>query len=243
MEIGIAREGFSRPSALADAIREAGAQPHVDDAATLGSGYDCFLVRGWDDVSTLLEGGATVPILPIDRPVGLRPVDLESVEAAITALEQDQGVVEAHASLTITTNGESIQGVAQAMLMTAEPASISEYAVRCDGEEVAQYRADGMAIATPSGSSDYTRAAGGPILSRSTRGLVVVPIAPYRTDPDHWVLDAPVTFEVMRERGDVTLFVDGREVAPIDPGQTMSTELGEPFETIRVPQSRSPFDR
>jgi NAD+ kinase len=98
-----------------------------------------------------------------------------------------------------------------AMLVTDEPARISEYAVRSGDRVVARFRADGVVVATPAGSRGYLSAAGGPIVEPGTRTLAAVPVAPFQTESDDWVLDdAAVSLTVHRDTP-VLLVVDGRE--------------------------------
>ena len=57
-------------------------------------------------------------------------------------------------------------------------ASMVELEVEADGRFIARHRADGMIVATPTGSTAYSLAAGGPILHPQLPGWALVPIAP-----------------------------------------------------------------
>ena len=63
-------------------------------------------------------------------------------------------------------------------------------AVEVEGEVFARYTADALVIATPTGSTAYSFAAGGPIVSPRHRGLLVTPVAPHAAF-DRAVLPAP----------------------------------------------------
>jgi NAD+ kinase len=61
----------------------------------------------------------------------------------------------------------------------AEIARMGEFAVELDGKSVAHFRADGVIVATPTGSTAYNLAANGPILTPDVDALVVTPICPH----------------------------------------------------------------
>ena len=58
-------------------------------------------------------------------------------------------------------------------------ARMGEFAVELDGKKVARFRADGVIVSTPTGSTAYTLAANGPILTPDVDALVVTPICPH----------------------------------------------------------------
>jgi len=58
-------------------------------------------------------------------------------------------------------------------------ARMGEFAVELDGKKVARFRADGVIVSTPTGSTAYTLAANGPILTPDVDAMVVTPICPH----------------------------------------------------------------
>ena len=54
-----------------------------------------------------------------------------------------------------------------------------DFSIYCDDILVEHYRGDGVIVATPTGSTAYSLAAGGPILDSQTKGVVVTPICPH----------------------------------------------------------------
>lgn len=79
-----------------------------------------------------------------------------------------------------------------------------------------------MAVTTPAGSRGYAHAAGGPIVTPGSDVLTAVPISPFATDPDHWVVPlAELSLTVERDDADVELLVDGRVVETVEPGATV----------------------
>lgn len=82
-----------------------------------------------------------------------------------------------------------------------------------DGAHAIQYRADGLIVSTPVGSTAYSLSLGGPILSQGLRAFVVTPMAPHSLTNRPIVLDggANVTFEVRTQPQELALVVDGQE--------------------------------
>jgi NAD+ kinase len=58
-------------------------------------------------------------------------------------------------------------------------ARMANFAIELDGSKVAAYRADGVIVATPTGSTAYTLAANGPILSPHLDAMVITPVCPH----------------------------------------------------------------
>jgi len=92
--------------------------------------------------------------------------------------------------------------------------------VEIDGQPLAQYAADGLIVATATGSTAYALAAGGPVLSPSARSIVLVPVAPHLCAPWPLVLSEGTCVRVLPTDGrPAGLTVDGiaiRELSPSD---------------------------
>lgn len=82
------------------------------------------------------------------------------------------------------------------------------------GEEHAiAYRADGLVVSTPVGSTAYSLSLGGPILGRGLEAMVVTPMAPHSLTNRPIVVDAAeeLVFEVRGQVGELALLIDGQE--------------------------------
>jgi len=84
--------------------------------------------------------------------------------------------------------------------------------VTVNGEGLASYPADGVIVATPTGSTAYSLSAGGPILHPQVAALVITPICPHTFNSRSLVVgpDDVVTIEVITPAVEATLTVDGR---------------------------------
>jgi NAD+ kinase len=103
-----------------------------------------------------------------------------------------------------------------------------ELDVVADRKPFCSYRADGLIIATPTGSTAYALSAGGPILFPTLGAMVLAPICPHTLTNRPVVL--PDTFEieirVTAPDHDGTLIVDGQESVPIGTADTIHVHRG-----------------
>lgn len=94
-----------------------------------------------------------------------------------------------------------------------------------DGGELATYVADGVIIATATGSTAYALAAGGPILPPELRNILLVPVAPHLSMERPIVLAEGVTVEIaVMGRRAAHLMVDGQSQAELDRGDVVTVE-------------------
>lgn len=96
-------------------------------------------------------------------------------------------------------------------------ARIGEFAIELDGEFVARFRADGIIVSTPTGSTAYTLAANGPIVMPSVDGLVLTAICPHLLTIRPIVVpgssEIAVTIDVVPH--EIYITVDGQEVVEL----------------------------
>ncbi len=111
-----------------------------------------------------------------------------------------------------------------------------------NGHKVTTYVADGVIVATPTGSTAYSMAAGGPILHPELKSIVVTPIAPYLTIVKSLVLPDDNKIDLHIDTDDEAfLTVDGQTHVPLVDGDTLSiTTSPDPCLFARV-QDRAYF--
>ncbi|WP_348612358.1 ATP-NAD kinase [Halobaculum rarum] len=187
-------------------------------------------------VETVL-GDPSAPVLPVNAGDGRHAVRRVDAEAALAALAGGHGRTESRATLSVAVDGDRrARAALDATLMTVEPARISEYTVSesDDDEPIARVRSDGVVVATPAGSSGYARAAGGSVLAPGT-GLSVVPVSPFATTADTWVLADEAVVRVERDDCDVQLIVDGETAGVVPPKADIQIEVDGHVPFVRVP--------
>lgn len=199
---------------VVETIRAAGGAAETTTVETIAEA-DLAIAPAGDAIAKLVETNATTPVLPLTG--DLRP------ETAERLLDGRYVVVE-QPLIAVGTAGGVSHALFDVTLTTAAAATISEFSLdRPDrSAPIARFRADGVAVTTPAGSRGYAHAAGGPIVTPGSDVLTAVPISPFATDPDHWVVPlAELSLTVERDDADVELLVDGRVVETVEPGATV----------------------
>lgn len=116
--------------------------------------------------------------------------------------------------------------------------------VEIDGKPMVSYRADGLIIATPTGSTAYSLSAGGPIIEPSVQALLVSPISPHTLSQRPVVLPPRTSVRIVVPAGqrDVVLTVDGQEGAALLPGDAVVVRLGKAFVSLVRSADRTYYD-
>ncbi len=99
-------------------------------------------------------------------------------------------------------------------------ARMGEFAVELDGKPVAHFRADGVIVSTPTGSTAYTLAANGPIMTPDVDALIVTPICPHLLTLRPLVVrgEASLTVRIEDIPSNCLLTVDGQQAINLQHG-------------------------
>jgi NAD+ kinase len=189
--------------------------------------YDLVVVLGGD--GTLLSVGRSlhtdVPILGINmgRLGFLTEVARTELYDVLEDVFAGRYEVEERSMLDVELVRESgrthsFRVLNDAVIGKSALARIIELTLEVDGHLVARYRADGLIVATPTGSTAYNLSAGGPIVNPRLPLVVLTPICPHTLSQRPVVLPADsriaVTLETPRE--EVFLTLDGQEGKGMD---------------------------
>lgn len=198
------------------------------------------------------------PILPVETGTpGFSPLSRDQLGSVLPALlelfssdrdrtgdhtETDpQRLTVTHPVVGIDRPDGRTHALTDVMLITEEPARISEYTVVAPNghqrQQVMSVRSDGVVVATPAGSHGYAHNAGGPRIAAETGVGAVVPIAPFSIDADHWVVSlSDIRLTVNRDDAAVELRADGRRVGTVSPAETLRLRSVTTIEIIAVEQ-------
>ena len=108
-----------------------------------------------------------------------------------------------------------------AVLCSAKAGKTLTLRVSVDGKIAADVRGDGVIVATPTGSTAYALAAGGPVVDPRLKVFVVVPICPPHPKPNPLVvpIDSRIEIEPTRPERGAVVIVDGQIAAKLKPGE------------------------
>jgi NAD+ kinase len=236
----LTRYGCSFVASDEDAAAVPGAGVVAPEA--LGGAIDALIVLGGD--GTFLFGAGLVA----DHGVPLFGVNLGSLgfitrftrAQAVQALEaacEDRLPIDQRMRLGVTLRGrdggvlEVRNAVNDAVISQAAMARLLDFETSLDGEMVTTYKADGVILSTPTGSTAYNLAAGGPILTPNLEAIVLTPICP------HTLTNRPLVV-----RGDSAVVV--RNVSTSSAQLTIDGQWGRPLlagESIEVRKTDRPL--
>lgn len=150
---------------------------------------DLFLIIGGDGTifRAIRElGDRTVPVLGINRgAVGfLAEIDVDELDEWLPRLLRGHGILEHRHMLSVTIRRRAkdvFHGSAlnEAVIAQGAIARLLNLTTTVRGEALATYRADGLIVATPTGSTAYSLSAGGPVVHPRLSALILTPINPH----------------------------------------------------------------
>ena len=161
----------------------------VSELAQLPTRSDLCIVVGGDGtlISTArLMAERSVPLVGVNlgRLGFLTDIPADGLESAIESVLDGEFISEQRTLLAgaVKRNGKTLfSALAMNDVVVSRGAvgSMIEFAVTVDGEFIYTLRADGLIVATPTGSTAYALSAGGPILHPALQAIALVPISPH----------------------------------------------------------------
>lgn len=133
---------------------------------------------------------------------------------------------------------ETFLGLNDAVVSRGHHSQLIKVAVRVNGEELCVYNADGLIVATPTGSTAYSMSAGGPLLLPDSESFVLTPICPHAlTNRSAVVPDtARLELRVVGDAPGVTVNVDGQDIRELGTGDVLRvSRAGEKLQLATLP--------
>jgi NAD+ kinase len=207
------------------------------DLATFSTGLDFAVSLGGDGTmlrTVDLVASEGVPVLGVNLGqlgflTEVEPAQLE--DALGRALAGEGQILERMVlSVVVDSDGQAAGkwlALNEAVLEKCSSGHLVRLAVSINGKFFTTYAADGVIVATPTGSTAYNFSAQGPIVSPSHRCLILTPVSPHMLFHRSLVLgpEEELEFEVTSQLP-VGLVLDGREVGRLAPGDSVTTTQG-----------------
>ncbi len=169
----------------------------------------------------------------------------------LTEVLEGRALVEARMRLRATVvkadgqEGASAIAMNDVVISRGSTPTMAKFELVSAGRAVTSYRADGLIFATPSGSTAYSLAAGGPILDPALRAIVLTPISAHALSHRPLVLGSRAVLEarVVDTAGSVSLDIDGRLVSELREGDAVRLEACEEPYPLLTTRSFDPWQR
>jgi NAD+ kinase len=204
----------------------------------LGSGLDVAVSLGGDGTmlrTVDLVAGDGVPIIGVN--VGqmgyLTDIEPTGTRAALERFLAGERTVEERMMLTVTVEragrpAEEHLAFNEAVLEKTPMGHTVRLAVDVDGQFFTTYAADGLIVATPTGSTAYSFSARGPIVAPTHWALVLTPVSPHMLFDRSLVLDPAARLRlVVQGHRAATLSVDGRNLGELAEGDHITCTAAE----------------
>jgi NAD+ kinase len=202
------------------------------------AGLDLIVAVGGD--GTLLRAvglalGGDIPVLGVNlgRLGFLTETEPDDLTAALDAVADGRYSIERRTTLEVVAVGDGVEtavatAVNDVVLEKTARHRLAGVSVSIDGRLFARYAADGIIVASPTGSTAYSFSAGGPIVSPRLDAIMLTPIAPHMVFNRSLVLhpDELIRLDVMPGSSGVTVSVDGRHVTELPPGAVIEARRG-----------------
>ena len=128
--------------------------------------------------------------------------------------------IEERAKLKVTVDGKRLPDATnEATIQTSRIAKIIYLQILVEDELIESYGADGVIIATPTGSTSYALSVGGPILDPTVSAMVIAPLAPFKLSARPWVipLKKKIGIKLLHKSKESKIVIDGESPAIVTP--------------------------
>ena len=221
--------------------------------SNIGQHVDLLVTFGGDGTLLAIARHApeNVPILGVNMgTLGfLTEIRVEEFPEVLERVLAEDFVQQPRVTFDVTVNGpgrddRSFRVLNDAAINKSALARIVEMKVEVSGLFVSTFRADGLIVATPTGSTAYNLSAGGPIIYPTMGAVVITPICPHMLTNRPVVLPDTLEIEIgiTTPNQEIFLTLDGQEGLPIAERDTVCVKKSpNPVTLIRTP-NKSYFD-
>ena len=168
-----------------------------------------------------------IPVLGINQgQVGfLTDVERDMVTEVLSSLHLPLNV-DSRMRIAVSCDGRSLGcALNEAVIVTSRPSKMLSFDIYVNDCRIDTFRADGLIISTPTGSTAYAMSAGGPIVDPKVEAILLAPIAPYLLSSRPIILSAAscLRIEMTSQNKSAVISLDGKD--QYDVGETASVTI------------------
>ncbi|MCU0852015.1 MAG: NAD(+)/NADH kinase [Thermoplasmata archaeon] len=175
---------------------------------------DALITVGGDGTILRTLQACDAPVMGVNAGVlgFLTEIQADEVKPAVKNLLAGRFHIDERLKLKTTLNGKRLEdGTNEAVVHTAHIAKMRHFAISIDGTPATETRADGLIVATPTGSTSYAMSVGSSIIDPRVEAFVIAPIAPFRLAARPLVVAAKSKIQVrIMEPKECTMVIDGQ---------------------------------
>lgn len=199
------------------------------DISRLPDDLICILVLGGDGTflsAARLVGTRTIPLLGVKfGEVGFLAITLEDhLQDVVEKVLRGKYEIHERARLNIQLMRDDkvvadVDVLNDMVINKSALSRLASCAVYLDGVYLTTFRADGLIVATPTGSTAYSLAAGGPVVHPAVPSIILTPICPFTLTNRPLLIPDTTAIEIRLEDSpeDIVLTLDGQEGFDMDP--------------------------
>jgi NAD+ kinase len=154
----------------------------------------------------------------------LTEVEPTEIAESLERLDAGDYFVERRSKLDVALNGERLGSCAnEVVVKTPQPSKLLSFEVYAEDHRLEDVQADGIILATPTGSTSYSMSAGGPLVHPALEAVLFVPLAPFRVSQRPMVLPAAsdVTLRLQDKGKEGVFALDGQDEHRMAPGDEL----------------------
>ena len=187
-------------------------------------GLDFFLSIGGDGTlldSVCVVGNKQIPILGLNtgRLGFLATVATDKIEEAVEELAKGNYQIESRTLLSLTSSKKLFHGANFALneftIHKKDTSSMITVHTYIDGKYLNSYWADGLIVATPTGSTGYSLSCGGPLITPGAKNFVITPVSPHNLNVRPIIVsdEAEISFEIEGRTDKFMISLDSRSTS------------------------------
>jgi len=156
----------------------------------------------------------------------LTRIDPDTLDEALERLVSGRFQLEPRTMLAVQlpNTPPELMALNDVLVKSSNASQMGSFKVFINNQEIATYDADGVIIATPTGSTAYTMSAGGPVISPEVQAVAITPICPHSLSAKPVVVPLSKTIRVqsVSNKDALIVAVDGQECGTLESGETVT---------------------